>query len=76
MGYEFITSPSIRNSPYLFYPFVLNQSLEARGIQLSTEAFCAQKDSMVEYESYTSKLDIQIDLECIMEKCSPEHNIW
>jgi hypothetical protein len=76
VGYEIINSANMRNSPYLYYPYLGDQGLEARGIQLGAEAFRAQQEPFTEIDSYTSKLDIQSDLEEIIQKCNPQHNIW
>lgn len=77
LGYEFINSLSISNSPYLFYPYLCDQSLETRGFHLDAEAFRVQKSSIVENDDLIiQKFDIQSDLEDILDKCIPEHNIW
>jgi hypothetical protein len=75
-GYEIINSASMRNSPYLYYPYLGDQGLEARGIQLGAEAFHANQGSLPENDSDSRKLGIQSDLEDIMQNCNPQHNIW
>ena len=53
--------------------------LEARGFQLSEEAFCAQRESAKvkdDNNTNTHTPSIHEDLKVIMDQVYPEHDIW